>query len=94
MILDEVIEFKRPLVEKLGSNRTDPSDFLGGLGLDADPLAITPETAGAALIAIDVAMPTDGDRPARPDGDGAAGANASGTIDATDATVGARFRHA
>jgi hypothetical protein len=85
----EVIEFKRPLVEKLGSNRTDPSNLLGGLGLHADSLAIAPETAGAALIAIDVAMPTDGDRAARPDGYGAAGADASGTIDAPDATVSA-----
>jgi hypothetical protein len=94
VIRDEVIEFKRLLVEELGSIRTDPSDLLGGLGLDADSLAITPETTGAALIAIDVAMPTDGDRAARPDGDGAARADASGTIDAPDATVGARLRHA
>jgi hypothetical protein len=87
--LVEVTWLKRLWFETLGSKFIDPSDLLLGPSSDADPLAITPETTGAALIAIDVAVTTDGDRAARPYGDGAAGPNASGAIDAPEATVGA-----
>src|ERR1700761_2321277 len=63
-------------------------------GSEADPLAVAPDAAGATLIAVDIAIATDGDRAARADGYSAARTDAAGAIGAADTAIGTRFGHA